>query len=306
MQNQAGYQAHQRSDSLARALLETARPQQWIKNLFVFAALVFSHELFHLTPCLRASVAFVVFCLFSSSVYFLNDVVDIERDRSHPDKRNRPLPSGRLSVRAALVASAFLTLLAGGISLIALNPWFLAVAVTYVLINIAYSFHLKSVVLLDCMAVAGGFVLRTYAGAIAIGAVMSDWLYLCALLIALFLAFCKRRHEVALLRESAADHRGILDEYPLEFLDQLIAILTGATLVSYSLYTLDEKVISGLGRGEGLKLTIPFVIYGLLRYHYLVYRHQEGGNPTDLLLRDKPLMVNFALWLVVILIIFYS
>jgi 4-hydroxybenzoate polyprenyltransferase len=286
--------------------LETARPKQWVKNLFVFAALVFARELVTLGPCLRAVLAFVLFCLFSSSVYFLNDVVDLERDRSHPNKRNRPLPSGRLSVHAALLSSAFLVVVASALGLAAFGARFLATALAYVLINVAYSFRLKSIVLLDGMAVASGFVLRAYAGAVAIGAVMSDWLYLCALLISLFLAFCKRRHELALLCESAGDHRRILEEYPLAFLDQLIAILTAATLVSYSLYTLDARVISSLSRGWALKLTIPFVIYGLLRYHYLVYKHHEGGNPTDLLLRDRPLMVNFALWVAVVMVIIYS
>lgn len=288
------------------ALLETARPKQWVKNLFVFASLVFARELTSPGPCWRAFLAFVLFCLFSSSVYFLNDVVDIERDRSHPVKRNRPLPSGRLSVRAALLASVVLVILASGLGFLAFPLRFLAIALAYVLINVAYSFWLKSIVLLDSMAVASGFVLRAYAGAVAIGAAMSDWLYLCALFISLFLAFCKRRHELALLRESAGNHRDILAEYPLEFLDQLVAILTATTLVCYSLYTLDPDVKSNVSWGEGLKLSIPFVVYGLLRYHYLVYRHQEGGNPSDLLLRDRPLMVNFALWIAVILAILYS
>ena len=181
-------------------------------------------------------------------------------------------------------------------SLFVLSVPFLAVALTYVGVNIAYSFWLKSVVLLDGMAIACGFVLRTYAGAIAIGAAMSDWLYLCALLIALFLAFCKRRHELALLREAAPDHRSILDEYPLEFLDQLISILTAATLVSYSLYTLDTKVISVLSRGEALKLTIPFVIYGIFRYHSLIFKHDAGEAPDEVLLKDKPLHTCILLW----------
>lgn len=292
--------------STIRALLETARPKQWVKNLFVFAALVFAGQMTVPGPFMQAMGAFVLFCMLSSGVYFLNDVADIERDRSHPDKCHRPLPSGRLSIRAAVVASVVLIFAGAGVGWLAFGWVFLLIALAYFLINAAYSFRLRSIVLLDAMAVASGFVLRAYAGAVAIGANMSDWLYLCALLISLFLAFCKRRHELALLQESAANHRGILGEYPLEFLDQLIAILTAATLVSYSLYTLDEDVISHLSRGHALKFTIPFVIYGLLRYHYLVYRHQEGGNPTDLLLRDKPLMVNFALWVGVVLAIIYS
>ncbi|HPA45650.1 MAG TPA: decaprenyl-phosphate phosphoribosyltransferase [bacterium] len=291
---------------LFASLRETARIKQWIKNLFVFAPLVFSHGLFSVEPCSRAFAAFFIFCLFSSSVYFLNDVVDIERDRLHPQKCRRPLPSGRLSIRAALVASCTLLCLAILLSLVVFDIRFLAIGLTYIAINVAYSFRLKSVVLLDGMSIAAGFVLRAFAGAFAIGAMMSDWLYLCALLISLFLAFCKRRHELALLEEAAANHRGILEDYPIQFLDQLISILTAATLVCYSLYTLDREVTQPLRFGGGLKLTIPFVIYGLLRYQFLVHRRQEGGNPTDLLLRDKPLMVNFALWLVFVLCIIYS
>ncbi len=289
-----------------KALLETARPKQWVKNLFVFAALVFSREMGQLIPCLEASLAFVLFCCFSSSVYFLNDVVDIERDRWHPEKRHRPLPSGRLSVQTALAASIFLAVAAGVAAYVLFGGHFLAIGLAYMVINVAYSFLLKSVVLLDGMAIACGFVLRAYAGAVAIGTEMSDWLYLCALFISLFLAFCKRRQELATLEEVATDHRGILEEYPLPFLDQLIAVLTGATLVCYSLYTLDPEVVEALSWGEGLKLSVPFVVYGLLRYQYLVYRHEEGGNPTDLLLRDRHLIVNFALWLALMLVIIYS
>jgi len=289
----------------SKALLETARPKQWIKNLFVFAALVFARELGKLGPCLDALLAFVLFCCFSSSVYFLNDVLDIDRDRWHPEKRHRPLPSGRLSVRAALLASVLLAVLGSVVAFLVFGIHFLGIGLAYIVINVAYSFWLKSIVLLDGMAIAGGFVLRAYAGAVAISTEMSDWLYLCALFISLFLAFCKRRQELATLEEAATDHRDILEEYPLPFLDQLIAVLTGATLVCYSLYTLDPEVVAALNRGEGLKLTVPFVVYGLLRYQYLVYRHEEGGNPTDLLLRDRHLMVNFALWLVLMLSIIY-
>ncbi|HOE12265.1 MAG TPA: decaprenyl-phosphate phosphoribosyltransferase [bacterium] len=291
---------------LLASLLETARIKQWIKNLFVFAPLVFSHGLFSVGPFSRTLAAFFIFCFFSSSVYFLNDVVDIDRDRLHPQKRRRPLPSGRLSIRAALVASCVLLCLAILLSLVVFDIRFLAIGLTYIVVNVAYSFWLKSAVLLDGMSIAAGFVLRTFAGAFAIGAMMSDWLYLCALLISLFLAFCKRRHELALLQDAAANHRAILEEYPIEFLDQLISVLTAATLVCYSLYTLDREVTTPLRLGGGLKLTIPFVIYGLLRYQFLVYRRQEGGNPADLLLRDKPLMVNFALWLAFVLCIIYS
>ena len=282
----------------AWALFEACRPKQWIKNGFVLAPLVFGQRLSEWDALAHSALAFVLFCAYSSSVYLLNDVADVERDRLHPEKRNRPLPSGRLTTRAALTAAAVLAGVAALFSLSILGAAFFRVGLAYLLLNLAYSWRLKRVVILDGLCIATGFVLRTIAGAISIAGENSDWLYLCTVLLSLLLAFSKRRHEVALLEGAASDHRRILAEYPLPFLDQIIAVVTGATVVCYSLYTLDVRTIEHFG-SDGLKFTIPFVLYGLLRYLFLVYRCEKGGNPTELVLSDRPLMLTVIGWLLV-------
>lgn len=294
----------------AKALLEIARPHQWVKNCFVFAPLIFAKEIGNLAAVKLSLFAFFFFCLYSSSIYTLNDISDLERDRQHPKKRKRPLPSGRLSIDAAWMSSITLflvALLGGGLLL----GWrYTAIGLIYMAIHFLYSFGGKSIVVLDGMMVAAGFVLRTYAGAIVIKVDFSDWLYICALFVSLFLAFSKRRHEIILLgEEDARNHREILQEYSTQFLDHIITIVTAATLVTYSLYCIDSKQIAApLSHGSPtlsnynplMKYTIPFVIYGVFRYLYLVYRKEEGGNPTELLLSDRPLLVNGLLWLAVV------
>lgn len=273
------------------ALIEIARPKQWVKNAFLFAPLIFSKEFLSLQSDFRVAVAFILFCLFSSCVYMLNDIADLDHDREHPKKCKRPLPSGRLT--APTVAFTLVTLLIG-CSVVAywLSPQFLAVAYIYIVMNILYSFYWKSVVILDCMIIAAGFVLRAYAGAVVIGADFSDWLYICATFVSLFLAFSKRRHEIILLGDDKAkEHRMILAEYSIPLLDQIISIVTAATIVSYALYCIDH---------ENMKYTLPFVIYGLFRYLYLVYRKKEGGNPTELLLSDHHVIINGFIWLGVV------
>ncbi|MFB3786754.1 MAG: decaprenyl-phosphate phosphoribosyltransferase [bacterium] len=314
----------------ARALWEISRPRQWVKNAFVFAPLLFAKRATDPVALERSLLAFGLFCLFSSCVYMINDIADLERDRRHPQKKNRPLPAGRLGVSTVLAAGAGLLAVAVTGSLL-LSWEFAGVGIAYWLIHVAYSFGAKSAVILDGMLIAAGFVLRTYAGAVVIGVIFSDWLYICALFVSLFLAFSKRRHEIILLGEAdARNHREILQEYSTQLLDQIIAIVTAATVVSYSLYCIDttsvkEQTLAGkafpgmespapehpgglppqnphgsLGYNPRMKYTIPFVIYGLFRYLYLIYRREEGGNPTELLLSDKPLLINGMGWLMAV------
>ncbi|MBN2328877.1 MAG: UbiA family prenyltransferase [Candidatus Omnitrophica bacterium] len=315
-----------------KALWEIARPRHWVKNGFVFAPLIFAKEFSNPVAVERTLLAFFFFCFYSSCIYMINDIADIDRDRLHPKKRNRPLPSGRLSIRTVQLACAglFLFTTAGSLML----SWkFTAIGLIYATIHILYSFGGKSIVVLDGMMVASGFVLRTYAGALVIGVNFSDWLYICALFVSLFLAFSKRRHEIILLgEEDAGHHRQILQEYSTQLLDQIISIVTAATLVTYSLYCIDSTPpaqrpspspspaaggqlsipaltpSSAPAAGDSkaskynplMKYTIPFVIYGVFRYLYLVYRREEGGNPTELLLSDHPLLINGLLWLSVV------
>lgn len=281
------------------ALIELARPRQWVKNAFVFAALIFAKKVFDPVALERTVAAFVLFCLFSSCVYMMNDIADIDRDRLHPKKRKRPLPSGRLKATTAAWAGGLLFSVAcAGSALLSVD--FLIIGLVYFASNIAYSFFCRSVVILDGMIIALGFLLRTYAGAVVIDAQVSKWLYLCGLFVSLFLAFSKRRHELILLGENdAAHHRAILKEYSTQFLDQIISIVTASTMVTYSLYCID-KTQSPQAHHSSLMLSIPFVVYGLLRYLYLVYQKEKGGNPSELLLSDKPILINGVLWLGVV------
>jgi len=288
------------------AIAEIARPKQWVKNAFVFAPLIFAREFGHAGSVVKAFLAFALFCLYSSCVYMINDIADLDRDRLHPDKRQRPLPSGRLDVATALAVCVILFLAASGASAW-LSLSFLLVGWLYVATNILYSLWWKTVVILDGMIIALGFVLRTYAGAVVIGVSFSDWLYICAIFVSLFLAFCKRRHEILLLgEENAGNHRAILQEYSTAFLDQIICIVTAGAAVTYSLYCIDPNPEHGsAGYHPGMKYSIPFVLYGLFRYLFLAYRKEEGGNPTELLLSDRPLLVNGFLWTIVVFWVVY-
>ncbi len=291
--------------TLPRALLVSLRPHQWTKNLLVVpAALVFSKHLFETDAALRVGLALVVFCALSGAVYLVNDLADLERDRLHPRKRLRPLASGALPVPVARVAAVLLFVagLGGGL---ALGPGFVAVGLAYVVLNLAYSFGLKNVVILDVLAVSLGFVLRAVAGALAIDVHFSSWLLVCTILLALFLSLAKRRHELVLLDTSAGDHRSILAEYTPYLLDQMIAVVTASCLTAYAFYTLAPETVEKY-QTERLALTIPFVIYGIFRYLYLVHRREEGGSPTDVLLTDRPLLAAAALWAVAVVVIVYS
>lgn len=279
------------------------RPRQWAKNLFVFAGLLFSQKLF--TPLAGvAFAAFVIFCALSGAIYLLNDVADRDKDRLHPRKRERPVASGRLSVRAAVAAAVTLIVLALAASVFV--SWaFAAVAAAYAALLTLYSAWLKHVVLVDVLVVATGFVLRAVAGAVAIGVEISGWLLICTILLALFLALGKRRHEYLALGGGAATHRPILAEYTAELLDQMIAVVTASTVTSYALYTMSPETVAKF-HTHWLPASLPFVLYGIFRYLYLLYRRQLGGNPSELFLNDGPLLINTGLWLLVVLVIIYG
>jgi len=284
-------------------LFLSLRPYQWTKNLVLMAALVFAGRLFDGPSVLAASAAFVIFCLLSSAVYLVNDLADLEQDRKHPVKRNRPLAAGKLSTR--LATGAAVVLVTGGLAASYwLAPGFGVVATIYFATMTAYSFILKNIVILDVLIVAFGFVLRAVAGALAIDVVFSNWLLICTLLAALFLALAKRRQELTLLASGAAEHRKILGEYSPYLLDQMIAVVTASTLVSYALYTLAPETVAKFGT-DRLIWTLPFVLYGIFRYLYLVHQKEEGGDPTKVLLNDRPILVTVALWAATIVTLIY-
>jgi 4-hydroxybenzoate polyprenyltransferase len=286
------------------ALVTSLRPHQWTKNLVVFAALVFSKHLFDAGPFLRTLAAFALFCGLSGSVYLLNDVVDAERDRQHPVKRRRPVASGALAARTALLASLALGLgCAAGAVL--LGPEFAVGALAYLALNVLYSFRLKDIVILDVVAISLGFVLRAVAGGLAVGVRISDWLLVCTLLFSLFLALAKRRHELTSLAAEASGHRRILSEYSPYLLDQMIGVVTASCVTAYAFYTLAPETVDRFGT-ERLAWTLPFVLYGIFRYLYLVHRRELGGSPTEVLLTDRPLLLNVALWAVAVVLIVYS
>ena len=300
------------------ALITALRLRQWIKNAAVFTGLVFSQRLFDLLSLERAALAFIAFCLASSSIYLLNDILDREQDRQHPVKRNRPLASGVLPVSWAMTTILFLLLACAGVTTllylypVAQSPNFLVglgganflfplAIFTYIIMMVLYSIRLKHVVLIDVFVIAGGFVIRVLAGAVVIPVSISPWLYLVTILLALFLAFNKRRQEIVLLQGQAGNHRHILAEYSVPMLDQMIAIISAATVVTYSLYTFE-----GPTGNHHLMITIPLVLYGLFRYLYLVHQHNQGGSPEDVLLHDRHILTTVVLFVAVTLVVLYA
>src|SRR3989454_10819536 len=285
------------------AVLVSLRPQQWVKNLFVFGGLIFSQRLF--TPAVWPALgAFAIFCGLSGAVYLLNDVADRHKDRLHPDKRHRPIAAGRLAPGTAVAAAA--VLIVAGLALsVRLSPRFALTALAYVGLLVAYSAWLKHVVIVDVLVVAMGFVLRAAAGALAIGVAISGWLLICTILLALFLALGKRRHEVLTLGESAARHRPILGEYSAGLLDQMVAVVTASTVTTYALYTMSPETVAKFHTSL-LPATLPFVLYGIFRYLYLLYHRRLGGNPSEIVLRDRALLINAVLWLITVLLIIYG
>ncbi len=291
------------SDKL-RLVLISMRPGQWPKNAFLFAALLFSRNIFHPAQVLTSVLAFGIFCLAAGAVYVLNDLLDMEQDRNHPKKRSRPLASGALDPQTGALAFSILlpvSLLAGYL----VNGTFLLAVAAYLVLQIAYCTFLKKVILLDVFSIASGFFLRVAAGSAAIGVPMSKWLLICTIFISLFLALAKRRHELLALGEGAGEHRKVLEEYNLLFLDQMVSIATAGTIVSYSLYTLSEETIAKFGTGR-LWLTVPLVLYGISRYLYRVYRHGDGGRPEELVWKDRPLLMCVAVYVVSVILILYT
>jgi len=284
------------------ALLKTMRPRQWTKNIFIFAALVFDKQLLNAESFLRTLAGFALFCLISSSVYIFNDLADVEADRQHPEKKNRPIAAGKLPVNVAWIAGIGLVILTLGLAFL-LTTGFEAVLVVYFLINMAYSKWLKHIPIIDVLIIAAGFVLRVHAGVTLIEVErFSPWLYVVMTLLSLFLGFGKRRAELALLAHGAGSHRKVLDGYTLPLLDQYIMIVSGTTIVAYSLYTFSAPNVP---ENHSMMLTIPFVVYTIFRYLYLIEVKHAGGAPEEVLLSDRPFQIAMILWVVSVLAIFY-
>lgn len=278
------------------------RPKQWVKNIVIFAALIFDRQLTKVTSLLPTLAGFFLFCFITGAVYIINDLADLEADRKHPKKRFRPLAAGVLPVRVAQAAAIILLLLAFPLAYW-LSREFAAVAAVYFLLNLAYSKWLKHIPLIDVLSIAAGFLLRVIAGVVLIEVErFSPWLYVVTTLGALYLGFGKRRAELALLAGDANAHRRVLNGYTLPFLDQLITIVSSTTIIAYSLYTFSAP---NLPPNHTMMLTIPFVIYGIFRYLYLVQVEHKGGAPEDLAFTDHPLQLVILLWGLAVLIIFY-
>jgi 4-hydroxybenzoate polyprenyltransferase len=289
--------------SLALHLLFSLRPGQWSKNLLVFAGLLFGLRLFDTSAVTAAVCAFAVFCVLSGVVYLVNDVADRESDRQHPLKAQRAIASGALPVSVALITAAVLSVV-GLTGALAIGRPFAAVALAYLALQLLYSRPLKNIVIIDVLTIAIGFVLRAVAGAVAVSVEISHWLLVCTILLALFLALAKRRHEIVLLAGSAISHRPILGEYSAYLLDQMIGVVTASTLIAYIFYTISPETQEKFGT-PWLGLTIPFPLYGIFRYLYLVHQREGGGSPADLLLTDRPLLACVALWALAVVLIIY-
>jgi 4-hydroxybenzoate polyprenyltransferase len=277
-----------------RPLLESLRPVQWVKNLFVLAPLVFSGRLADVEALGRGLLALAAFCTAASAVYLLNDLRDREEDRRHPLKRTRPIAAGELGVPAA-AASLVLLAVGAGAAAVPLGAGFGVVLGGYLALNVLYSLWLKHQVILDVMSISLGFVLRVEGGARAADVEVSRWLLLCTVFLALFLAFSKRRHEITLLADSASEQRRVLDHYSTAFLDQMINVVTASAVVAYALYAVAPETVGKFG-SQDLVLTIPLVLYGIFRYLYLLYQRPGQRNPTEAILRDPAFLINLALW----------
>lgn len=288
---------------LAVNLVLSLRPSQWTKNLIIFAALIFGQRLLDPTAVATSLAAFAVFCALSGVVYLVNDVADRHADRQHPRKRFRPIASGAVPVPVAIATAVVLGLAALGAAYWLRFEFGLA-ATIYVLLLGLYSGPLKHVVIIDVLTIAIGFVLRAAAGALVLGVEIGHWLLIVTLLLALFLALSKRRHELVLLAEGATSHRPILQEYSPYLLDQMISVVTASTLVAYAFSTVSPEVIQKFGTDK-LGLTFPFPLYGIFRYLYLVHQKEGGGSPSDMLLNDKPLLACVALWAMAVVLIIY-
>jgi 4-hydroxybenzoate polyprenyltransferase len=282
-------------------LIKTMRPKQWIKNIFIFAPLVFDKKILELHYLARTIAGFILLCVISGTVYIVNDVADVEKDRQHPKKRKRPIASGQLSTRIAIGATIAILLIVLPLSFL-LDPIFGGIVSGYLLMQLAYSFWLKHVAIIDVMIIASGFILRVAAGVPLVNAArFSPWLYVCMMLGSLLIGFGKRRHELILLKENANAHRQSLEEYNLTLLDHAITIVTASTLLAYALYTFSEGVPSN----RAMMLTIPFVLYAIFRYLYLIHVKGIGGEPEEIILTDRPLQIAILLWGLSVVIVLY-
>ena len=286
-----------------KTILSALRPKQWTKNLVLFAGLIFSQNLGHPVMLAKTILAFLIFCLLSGSVYIFNDLADVERDRLHPQKKLRPIASGAMSSKTGLRLGLGLGLFSLAASFL-INYLFGLAALAYFVLMLLYSFILKKLVIIDVFVIAAGFVLRAAAGAEAIAVPISEWLLICVILLALFLALAKRRQEQVHLTDASPGHRTVLTEYPEKFLDQMISVVTAAAVVCYSLYTLSPETVAKFGNGN-LKYTIPFVLYGIFRYLYLIYKKEEGQSPEIVLLTDAWLLGDLVLYVITVWLAIY-
>jgi 4-hydroxybenzoate polyprenyltransferase len=287
---------------MLRAMIKSMRLRQWPKNVFLLAAMVFDKQLINVTSLVHSLIGFFLFCFLSSGVYIINDIIDVEADRKHPEKNKRPIASGLLPVTVAIAAASVLVVLPL-VGAFLLSPTFALVALIYLVLNLIYSKWLKHIPLIDVLVLASFYVIRVIAGVTLIKVErFSPWLYIVTTLFALYIGLGKRRAELKLMAENAKEHRRVLDGYSIPLLDQLITIVSGTTIVAYSLYTFTAENLQG---SFAMMLTIPFVMYGIFRYLYLIQVKQSGGAPEDLLFTDRPLQIDILLWVVAVLIIFY-
>lgn len=286
---------------MVKAIIVSIRPKQWVKNLIIFAGLVFSKNVFNLPLLGLTILAFTLFSLLSGALYIFNDLIDIKKDRSHPLKAIRPISSGKLPVSTAVITASLLAVLSLTLAFY-IKPLFGLVAVGFLLINLIYTIYLKDIVILDVMTIAVSFILRALAGTVIVSVALSPWLLVCTILLALFLGLNKRRHELVVLGSSAPSHRPVLAMYSPALLDQMIAVVAAATVVAYALYTFTSPTAQ---KHNYLMLTIPFVLYGIFRYQYLVHQENQGGSPEDIFLSDAPSLINVLLWVAAVVVVLY-
>ncbi|WP_251860255.1 decaprenyl-phosphate phosphoribosyltransferase [Clostridium sp. Marseille-Q2269] len=282
-----------------KGIIALMRPKQWIKNFFVFAAIIFSGNLLNETMLKNNIITFILFCLTSSTIYILNDIVDIEKDKKHPEKKNRPLPSGRISKSTAIIMNIVILFIVLFCSYKFVDYKIMYIYLLYIVMNILYCFKLKNVVILDVMVITFGFVLRVESGSLATKVAVSPWLFLCTILLSLFLALNKRKSEIITLKDKSGSHRKILEEYSVELIDSMLTIVTPSILISYCLYTFSSV------QSRSMMYTIPLVLYGIFRYQYLMTKHNLGGKPEDIFGKDKPFLVNMVLWVISVVTIIY-
>ncbi|MBU0708520.1 decaprenyl-phosphate phosphoribosyltransferase [Patescibacteria group bacterium] len=291
------------ANSQLKNLLTSMRPKQWIKNVFVFAPVIFGLKLYNADILARAMATFFLFTCTAAGVYLINDVIDLEKDKQHPLKKNRPIASGKLKIRTAIISALVLYFIALFLSLL-LDPIISLILIAYASINLLYSKLLKQMVIVDAMCFALFFMLRLVSGGVAAQVALSHWIIICTALLALLIAFGKRYHELDLLNQRARAHRTVLERYTPLFLEQMMAVITAALVISYTLYTVDTNTLSFFG-SKNIIFTVPFVYYGVFRYLYNIYHLKRGGDPTEILLTDEKLQIDIFLWALLTIVIIY-